>query len=240
MVKFRRPQSTIGRSPYALRMTYPSKMTEDNQRAIFREIQRWADNLPLPNVGAFTPYFIEYKPEDPQEVWDENLVEILQSTFTTDLMPTGTWLVHAQLSPTEVPIDAVGVDATLLVTGPNIGTGSPPYESIGYMDGEAIRVVDNIAVDFTAETVDTTYKWFLPSVGGGIMLPKPMSLNLVKVDAADDSITVEGSARAATITDPDAGPEIEINPIPSFLYVWAYRLSDGYNIPTSLEDITPA
>ena len=240
MVKLRRPQSTIGRSPYALRMTYPSKMTEENQRAIFREIQRWADNLPLPNVGAFTPYFIEYRPEDPQEVWDENLVEILQSTFTTDLMPLGTWLVYAALSPTEIPDGAVGLDASLWVNGLNTPGVAVSYESIGHMDGEAIRILDDVEIDFTAETFEITYKWYLPSINGGLMIAKPDSMNLVIIKAADDEITVEGSARYAFIVDDTVDGTLDVAPVESYLYVWAYRLSDGYNVPTSLEDITPA
>ena len=240
MTRFRRPQTTIGRTPYALRMTYPALITPENTQAIFREIQRWADALPYPNQGTFVPYFLEYKPEEPQVEWDVNLVLLMQEKFLTDIMPTGTWLVHAGLSPTEAPAGAVGIDAKLLVKGPNLVTATNPYESIGYMDGEAIRVLDDLEIDFTAETFDPTYKWFLPPVDGGLMSSKPSSFNLIVIDRAEDDITITGSARAATIEDPDVGPDLAVEDIPSYLYVWAYRLSDGYSIPTSIEDVTPS
>lgn len=239
MTRPRRVKTTAGRSQYQMRMPFPGNFAPDNVMANFREIARWANELPIPSDDTFVPYFFKYAPEDPQEVWDENLVTIMQSTFTTDLMPSGVWLVAASLAPTNVPVGAVGIDARLLVNGPNVGTPSGSYESIGYMDGEAIRVVDDLAIDFTLETFDITYKWFLPPVDGGLMNAIPPSFNLVVINAAEDDIAIQGEARYATIIDPDVGPDLDVAPVDSFLYVWAYRLSDGYSIPTTFEDITP-
>jgi len=240
MTRFRRPKTTIGRTQYQLRMPFPTVLTPENTMANFREILRWANELPHANDDSFVPYFIEYDPPEPAEEWDANLVTLLQSKFTTDLMPTGLWLVQASLSPTEVPAGAVGVDATLNVEGLNFGTaGNGVYSSIGYMDGEAVRYLDDFTIDFTAETFEPTYKWFLPPVDGGLMIPKVSWMNILRVNAADDDLTITGTARAATLTDPTVDGAIEVAPIPSYLYVWALRLSDGYNVPTALEDVTP-
>jgi len=239
MTRFRRPKTTIGRTQYQLRMPFPTVLTPENTMANFREILRWANELPHTNDDSFVPYFIEYKPIDPAEEWDENLVTLLQSKFTTDIMPTGLWLVHASLAPTEVPAGAVGMDAILNVEGPNFGTASSAYASIGYMDGEGIKVLTDLDIDFTAETVDPTYEWFLPPVDGGLMGATVHWFNVLSIEAADDEMTVTGFARAATLTDPTVDGAIEVAPIPSYLYVWALRLSDGFNAPRMLEDVTP-
>jgi len=248
MTRLRRPKTTVGRTQYQLRMPFPGTFTPENTMMNFREIARWANELPHAHDDHFVPYFIEYKPEDPEESWDLNLVTILQSKFATDLMPTGTWLVHTVLSPTEVPVGAVGVDARIVASGPNIGIPGGDYRSIGYIgdadgiggwDAVSIKVVTDLTIDFTAEDFELTYEWFLPSVQTLAMGVKAMSLNLVKVTSASSDIIIQGEARAATMDDPTAGPELTTAAIPSYLYAWAYRLSDGYNIPTQLEDVTP-
>jgi len=238
MTRFRRPKTTIGRTPYQLRMPFPGDFSPQNVLANFRELARWANELPYDGGDNFVPYFFQYAPEDPQEVWDVDLVALLQSKFTTDLMPTGTWLVFASLLPTGAPDGAVGIDASLLVSGPNIGIPGRVYESIGYMDSGAIRIVDSFDIDFTAETFEPTYKWYLPELGG-LGTAKPTSLNLLAINAADDTLSIEGEARYAYIVDDTVDGTLAQEPMPSFLYAWAYRLSDGYNIPTSLEDVTP-
>lgn len=241
MTRFRRPKTTIGRTQYQLRMPFPTVLTPENTMANFREILRWANELPHSNDDSFVPYFIEYKPADPAEEWDINLVTLLQSKFTTDLMPTGLWLVYAWISPTDVPAGAVGVDATLNVVGPNIGVGAgnSAYNSVGYMDGEAVQIVTGVDVDFTLETADLTYEWYLPPVDGGLMSASTSWMNILKITAADNDLKVTGEARAATLVDSTIDGAIGVAPIPSYLYVWALRLSDGYNVPTLLEDVTP-
>lgn len=238
MTRFRRPKTTIGRTPYQLRMPFPGDFSPQNVLANFRELARWANELPYDGGDNFVPYFFQYAPEDSQEVWDVDLVALLQSKFTTDLMPTGTWLVYAALLPETIPPGAVGMDASLLVNGPNTGITGRVYESVGFMDGLAVKTLDDLTIDFTGETFDITYKWYLPELGG-LSSPKPNSLNLIVISAADDEIPVEGEARYAYIVDETVDGTLAQEPVASYLYVWAYRLSDGYNIPTQLENITP-
>lgn len=237
MTRLRRARTTAGRSKYQMRMPYPGTFTPDNVVANFREIARWANELPIPSEDTFMPYFLEYKPEDPEDEWDVNLVTIMQSTFDTELMPTGTWLVYATLEPEDIPVEAVGADAEIVVLGPN-ATGNN-YDSIGYMEGSnAVKVVTDLDVDFTAETFELTYEWYLPRIGS-LTYPQAWGMNLLVVNAAEDDFRIQGQARISTITDFEVGPDLVAEVVPSTLYAWAYRLSDGYSIPTTLEDITP-
>jgi len=237
MTRLRRARTTAGRSKYQMRMPYPGTFTPDNVVANFREIARWANELPIPSEDTFMPYFFEYKPEDPEDEWDVNLVTIMQSKFDTELMPTGTWLVYAALEPEDVPVDAVGADVRLVVLGPNLAGNN--YDSIGYMEGaEAVKVVTDLDVDFTAETFELTYEWFLPAVAS-LTYPQAWGMNLLVVNAAEDDFRIQGQARISTITDATVGPDLLAEVVPSNLYAWAYRISDGYSIPTTLEDITP-
>ena len=241
MTRPRRARTTAGRSKYQMRMPYPGTFTPENVAANFREIARWANELPIPSEDTFMPYFFEYAPEDPQDDRDINLVEIMQSTFDTELMPTGTWLVYAVLQVESIPVGSVGVDAEVTVLGPwQTDVANSDYISIGYMEGsEAVKVVTDLTIDFTAEEFELTYEWFLPEVDAILIYPKVDVLTVIKVDAAQDDMIVQGSARASSITDATVGPDLVAAPIPSNLYAWAYRLSDGYSIPTALEDITP-
>lgn len=238
MVRPRPRQEHVGRTPHALRPLRP-EASPDAFAQNFRQLEQWANQLPVPRPDTFIPYFVEYKPEDPELTWDVDLVALIQSKFDTDLMPTGTWLVHAIISPTELPVGAVGLQSTLIVNGPNVSTPSADRRSIGYIDGEAVRYLDDLTIDFGAETFEPTYKWYLPAVDGGLMTAKASSFNLVRIDAADDELTIEASARAATLTDPEVDGTLTVDDIPSYFYAWAFRLTDGYTIPTSLENITP-
>lgn len=240
MTRLRRARTTAGRSKYQMRMPYPGTFTPENVVANFREIARWANELPIPSEDTFVPYFFEYAPEDPEDEWDVNLVTIMQSTFDTPLMPTGTWLVYAVLQPEIILPDSVGVDARIVVTGPNTGLPTPGYNSVGYMEGSnAVKVVTDLTVDFTAEEFELTYEWFLPTVNAGLIYPQVDSLNLIVIDAAEDDIVIQGSARSSIIEDATVGPDLVAEIVPSNLYAWAYRISDGYSIPSALEDITP-
>jgi len=237
MTRLRRARTTAGRSKYQMRMPYPGTFTPENVVANFREIARWANELPIPSEDTFMPYFFEYAPEDPEDEWDVNLVTIMQSTFDIDLMPLGTWLVYATLKPHDIPVDAVGADARLIVSGPNANT--PHYDSIGYMEGsEAVKIVTDLEVDFTAETSELTYEWFLPALST-LNYPQAWGMNLLVINAAEDDFGIQGGATATTIIDATVGPDLDTEAVPSRLYAWAYRLSDGYSIPTSFEDITP-
>jgi len=232
MTRARRARTTAGRSKYQMRMPYPGTFTPENVVANFREIARWANELPIPSEDTFVPYYIDYAVEGEME-WTVNLIDILHTTYDMDLTPTGTWLVGASLNPDwSAVVDPVGVRANL-----NIGTAASGFHgataSIGN-NTEAIRVVKD--VDFI--TPEVTYEWVLPRVG----VYNTLFLNDIKVipiNAADDDISVQASAVAWTITDPDAGPDLTGEFIPTSLSVWAYRLSDGYSIPRYIEDITP-
>jgi len=239
MTRFRRPKTTIGRTQYQLRMPFPTVLTPENTMANFREILRWANELPHANDDSFVPYFFEYNPIESADEWDVDLVAKLQTEFDTDLMPTGTWLVHARVTAdgTDYPADAVGAQVEIEVKEQN-GPGKDT-NTVGYMDGAAIRVVADVEADFTAETLDVTYEWFLPPVSGGLMGVNLSVFSLVHIAAASDELRIEALARAATIDDPTVGPDLIATEVKSFLYVWALRLTDGYNIPTTLEDVTP-
>ena len=116
----------------------------------------------------------------------------------------------------------------LTMVGPNVTDRD--YNTLGSRE-EAIRTVES--VNFLDEEV--TYKWVAPPIGSFSL----SSTNVVVIDRAEDDLIVQGEYIVGEIDDPDVGPTILESPLSSFLECWALRLTDGYNIPTQLENITP-
>lgn len=230
-------------------MPFPTVLTPENTMANFREILRWANELPYANDDSFVPYFINYVPDNYELDWDIDLTEIMQAKFTTDLMPAGMWLVvaYASVAPVTMPTNTVGMETYLSVEGPNSFYGE--RDAVGVMtSGSAVKVVTDI--DFTLEEI--TYEWFLPPINGvvgeeGLMGSSISYMNVIKVGSdggvatSDDlAIKITAHSTAAYLADPTLGPEMTYEDVPTRLSCWALRLSDGYNVPTALEDVTPA
>jgi len=243
MTSFRRQESNIGRSEYQLRMPFPGNETPEGIRQNFRELERWGNNLPLARTPRFVPYMVTYQtpPADYATVNEVILSELWQAKYGTDVVPTGTWIVYARVFLAEsLPAGTVGTRSMILADGSafNAIAGSD-ISYLGYFQGDnAIRVVKDI--DFI--TPDITYEWTLPDLAepGAYMTPSANTIGLLTLDDGDGGLFVRGSIERTSIIDPDVGPDTVSEYMLSGLVVSAYRLTDGYTMPFTVEDITPS
>lgn len=240
MTSFRRPEGNIGRSEYQLRMPFPGNETPEGIRQNFRELERWGNNLPLARTPRFVPYMVTYQTPSADYAVDPmiTLSELWQAKYSTDLVPTGTWIVQAQVFQGEnIPLGTVGMRGRVEILGSYFNSFLTSAElQAGYFQGNnAIRVVDDI--DFI--TPEVTYKWTLPDISAGYTNVYAQAVSVIGIEDNDGGITVRGSMERSYLTDPDVGPDTTSEYMLAGLIVFAYRLTDGYTMPLTVEDITP-
>jgi len=215
-----------------MRLPFTGPQTLETASSNFREIARWADELPISD-DRFVPYFFEYQSDTDQEEFDVNLFELMHADYGMDLVPTGLWIVGAECFTTIVPDDAVGMTVGVRIYGdsfPNM-----VRTQVGYSNSEApFEVITDI--DFTAEEV--TKEWFLPSLNNFLDEINASSCKLVRIQDASEDIRIEAVGFYSIFDDPTASPLLEFTPMPVSLRVWAYRLTDVFGMSNSIEPVT--
>jgi len=232
MTRLRRPKSIIGRSPWALRLPFVGPQTLDTATSNFREIARWAAELPAPDDGKFVPYYVEYQSETAEEEFDINLFELLHADYGMDLVPTGLWIVGASATSDNIVADAVGATVSIGIFGDASFTRVKNERGYNNFDAPFELITD---IDFTAETF--TKGWFLPPLTGDFDNFMSETTRLVRIEQAEDEIRVEAFGLATVFDDPTTSSMLLQVPMPVLLKVWAYRLTDYFTLADNIAQI---
>jgi len=240
VTRIRKRPIQVGRTEHVLHLPYPAADTAQGMKANIQQIHRWANDLPTPQYDSFVPYFLEWQvteEADAQDEWDFNFIEAVMTKYDIDFFPAGMWIVYASLTQTALPAEAIGVRGELRVLGPN---GSSVRRGQAGTVTEAIRIISN--VNFIDEELE--YEWVAPPGSGaagnvGLELDHFNIVEAPMESFVGNEIKVQGKMESFTITDSTVSGDLTTDPLPSWLYVWALRMSDTYNTPTDLEDVSP-
>lgn len=241
MTRFKPRQEHVGRTHYQLRMPYPGDVTPEGVRANFRELERWGNALPVPRPDTMMPVFFVYESdpmvgEDVLEPAAVINVKDMLADYSDGTFPSGTYLIYLTVNYTPVYLSSHATEAVgwrIYASANSQYAGQNESTTNGVVSGTAMEVITDI--DFTAETFDT--EWRLPLVD-----PRG-SVSAIGLVAIDDIVTNEVEfnvgAECYYIADPTTSGELAADPTGFLVFAWIWRVTDGYGIFHTQEDITP-
>ena len=240
MTSPRRRIESIGRTHHALNLPYPTVDTEQSRLGNWREIQRWADQLPMPHYQTMVPYWVEYAPDPSATEWDVDFKDIL-AQYGDDKIPGGMWLCGMTAQAENISSHPNWADRT--------GMRVSAWVNAGITDLQGTRTIGTCGtsggietitdIDFTAETFET--EWRVPGFAAE-QAPFAHSMSVFKVaDLASVTVRLKGFAELYWFTDPTVDGTIEFERVNCRIFAWAFRLTDYYGVPRldQPEDVTP-
>lgn len=239
MTSPRRRIEKIGRTEHRLNLPYPTVLTPDQQVGNWREVQRWADQLPMPHYQTMVPYWVSYAPEESDVEWDVDFKDIF-AEYGDDKIPGGMWLCGMTAQAVDVSEHPNWGDRTgiRVVAQVNAGTGEDPDVRTVGVTGDSGGVETVTDIDFTLETFET--EWRVPGFDVVTQAPIARSLSIFKVDDLSTvTVRLQAYAELYYFVDPTVDGSLAFDNVDCQIYAWAYRLTDYYGIPREREDITP-